>query len=113
MSPPSLRTVQADFPHTALQSVVLPLRGLTRQRMGCFQAIQPVFGKVGISPALMIRSSATTFPALPFAEDASQPHPYPAVQIRERRLVAVFEILKPTTQCRIQRPDDRPKAPPS
>ena len=29
--PPPLRTVRADFPHTALQSVVLPPRGLTRQ----------------------------------------------------------------------------------
>ena len=28
-SSPSLRTVRADLPHTALQSVVLPHRGLT------------------------------------------------------------------------------------
>jgi hypothetical protein len=28
-SSPSLRTVQADLPHTALRSVVLPQRGLT------------------------------------------------------------------------------------
>ncbi len=49
--------------------------------MGCFQAIQPVFGKEGIRPALMIRTATASFPALPFAEDASQPHPYPAVQI--------------------------------
>src|SRR5215471_19416312 len=33
-TPPSLRTGRADLPHPALQSVVLPARGLTVQRMG-------------------------------------------------------------------------------
>ena len=60
--PSPLRTVQADLPHTALQLVVLPRRGLTGQRMGCFQAIQPVFGKEGIRPAMMIRTAATSLP---------------------------------------------------
>jgi hypothetical protein len=68
LSPPSLRTVQADLPHTALQSVVLPRRGLARQRMGCFQAIQPVFGKEGVPPSMM------TFAAFdPLLEGCQQP----------------------------------------
>jgi hypothetical protein len=54
LGPPSLRTVQAGLPHTALQSVVLPLRGLARQLMGRFQAMQPLFGKEGIGPAIVI-----------------------------------------------------------
>ena len=70
------------FPHTALQSVVLPRRGLTGQRMGCFQAIQPMLGKEGVRPALMISPAATSFLAQAFAEDASQPHPDPPVQVR-------------------------------
>src|SRR5208282_46969 len=42
IGPPSLRTVLAVFPHTAAQLVVLPRRGLTGQRVGGFQAIQPL-----------------------------------------------------------------------
>ncbi len=33
-APPSLRTGQAGFPHPALQSVVLPPRGLTNRLTG-------------------------------------------------------------------------------
>ena len=47
--------------------------------MGCFEAIQPAFGKEGITPAMMIRTSTTTFPVTSFSEYASQPHPNPAV----------------------------------
>ena len=54
MPPPSLRTVRAGLPHTALQLVVLPARGLTGQRMGSLQAEEPVLGKEVIGPALMI-----------------------------------------------------------
>jgi len=48
---PSLRTGQADFPHPALQLVVLPPRGLTRQRASVLQRKQPVLGEEGLRPA--------------------------------------------------------------
>ena len=51
--------------------------------MGGFQAVQPMVGKEGIRPALMIAPSATASPAQAFAEEASQPHPNPAVQMRQ------------------------------
>ena len=54
--------------------------------MGGFQAIQPVLGKEGVRPAVMIAPTATSLPAQAFSEDASQPHPNPPVQARERVL---------------------------
>ena len=47
---PALRTVLAVLPHPALQSVVLPSRGLADRVMGSLQAEQPMFGKVRIWP---------------------------------------------------------------
>src|ERR1700688_1667906 len=93
--PSPLRTVQADFPHTALQLVVLPQRGLTSLCIGRCQAIQPMLGKECIGPAVMIAPTSTSFPASTFSEDASQPHPNPSVQAGERCAVAVFEVFKP------------------
>ena len=77
--------------------MVLPRRGLTGQGMGCFQAVQPVLGKEGVWPALMICPAATSLPAQAFAEDASQPHPDPAVQGRN---VVVWLCLKYSNQPR-------------
>src|SRR5262249_36881290 len=108
--PSPLRTGRADFPHPALRSVVLPPRGLTVRRMSCDQAIQPLCGKEGIRPALMVRAATATALLLPPAEDAAKPHPDPAVQRLERGRVAVSEVGKPAAQCRIQRRDDRLKA---
>src|SRR6266480_7988615 len=45
---PSLRTGQAGHPHPALQSVVLPPRGLTNLCMGNCQGEQPMLGKESI-----------------------------------------------------------------
>ena len=49
-------------------------------------------------PTLMIAAPATSCLAQAFAEEASQPHPYPPVQEVKREAMAVFEILKPTSQ---------------
>src|SRR5208283_4540828 len=87
-----------------------PQRGLTRRPMGCFQAIQSQASKVRIRPALMIRAAAPPPLFLPFPEYASQPTPNPTIQLGERRFIAVFEVFKPASQRRIQRPDDRRKA---
>ena len=54
--PPSLRTVRAVLPHTALQSVVLPVTGLTGLRMGFFQRVKPTVDKELIGPADVIGS---------------------------------------------------------
>src|ERR1700728_3980030 len=89
------RTVQAHLPHTALQLVILPLRGLTRRRMGRLQAVQPMCGKESIRPAIMIGAAPTSPPMTSFSEDASQPHPNPFVHVWERRSIAVFEVTKP------------------
>src|SRR5258708_39252885 len=105
-----MRTVRAVFPHTAFQSVVLPRRGLTGQRMGGLQAIQPLSGNERIRPALMVTPTAPSLQTDPFTEDASQPHPYPAVQSGERGGVAVLEILKPAPQCGSETSDDRLQA---
>jgi hypothetical protein len=64
----SLRTGQADFPHPALQLMVLPLRGLTGQGMGCRQVEQPALGKVGVGPAVVVLSASISL--RPFAPRA-------------------------------------------
>ena len=47
---PSLRTVRADLPHTALRLMVLPSRGLTGRSMGGCQTEQPLFGEEAVGP---------------------------------------------------------------
>ena len=66
--------------------------------MGSFQAVQPMLRKELIGPTLMIATPATSLLALAFAEKASQPHPYPSVEVAERGAVAVFEVFKPAPQ---------------
>src|SRR3989304_5983265 len=95
---PSLRTGLADFPHPALRLMVLPLRGLTDQDMGRCQVEQPLLGKVGIRPAVMVRSSSSSTASLSFAEDTPQTHTDPAVECGEGAAVAVLEVFKPATQ---------------
>jgi hypothetical protein len=45
--------------------------------MGGAQAVQPLLGKEGIWPEVIVRSSGTAFPFPPSAQDTSQSHPYP------------------------------------
>jgi hypothetical protein len=66
--------MQQTRPCPALQSVVLPARGLTGQSMGRNQEEQPTLGKEGIGPKLMIPASPSAFPAPARAEDTAQPH---------------------------------------
>src|SRR5882672_3913773 len=94
---PSLRTGLADFPHPALQLMVLPTRGLTGQTMCGDQRVQPQFGKERVGPAMMIRTPPTPASPASLAQDASQTHPYPAIQSNKRGLQTVFEIPKPAS----------------
>src|SRR6202012_3559564 len=95
--PPSLRTGRADLPHPALQSVVLPARGLTGLSVGCDEGEQPKLSKEGVGPAVMIPAQSPAFATLPTAQDAPQTHPDPPVQVPEGRPVAVFEVFKPAS----------------
>src|SRR5207253_8340910 len=92
---PSLRTGRADFPHPALQSVVLPARGLAGQGMGFLQAIEPKLGKVGVGPARLIGTVrfGTPLPTASFAQAASKPTADPAVFNAECRVVAEIDVL--------------------
>src|SRR5215471_21274879 len=60
-TPPSLRTGRADLPHTALQSVVLPARGLTVQRMGVSYKLR---GSRLAAPSASVLSGPAVRPAL-------------------------------------------------
>ena len=67
--PPSLRTGRADLPHPALQSVVCS-SGLASQGKGRGHGEQPLLGKVGVGPALMV-----------------SPRPRPSPPCRRRRML--------------------------
>src|SRR5258708_23709621 len=71
------------------------------------QAIKSLVGEEGVGPALMVGSPTAPTQAVAFTEEAAKPHPYPPVQIRERRFVAVFEVFKPASERRRER-HDRP-----
>ena len=70
--------------------------------MGRSQGEQPELRKVGIGPALMIRSASPTSQAMPMAQDAAQTHAHPVVQRGKRALIAVLEVAKPAVQGSIQ-----------
>ena len=76
---PYLRTGRAVLPHPALRLMVLPPRGLTGLSIGCLQAEQPLFGKEGIGPAVMIRTPSAATTARPLAQGTAQAHADPAV----------------------------------
>src|SRR5947209_16922062 len=100
--PPSLRTGHADLPHPALRLVVLPPRGLTGLRIGCGKGEQPLLSKEGIGPAVVIQAPGPSFALVTVAQDATQPHPGPLVQLLKDRPVAVLEVFKPTSLDRDQ-----------
>src|SRR4051794_19652825 len=62
--------------------------------------------KVSVGPASMIAPAATSFSTQAFAEQTSQPHPDPPVQIAERGAIAMFEVFKPASQPWRQVVDD-------
>ncbi len=67
---PSLRTVRAVLPHTALQ-LAISSSGLASQNMGFFHGEKPKFSEERIGPALMIIQTSSRSPALSslFAKD--------------------------------------------
>jgi hypothetical protein len=98
MRRPSLRTGLADFPHPALQLVVLPRRGLAEFPMGVLKTEKDwFFSKEFIRPAKMIHIAAfapCTLAAL--SQNTAQTTSYPAIKRRKCPLMAMLEILKPS-----------------
>src|SRR3989454_10633194 len=74
--------------------------------MGSDKRVQPMRGKIGVGPALMIRSTSATTPVLAFAENTAQPHSHPAVLSFQRVFLAMFEIIKPASQRLVHVLDD-------
>ena len=82
-----------------------PVGGLTSKRIdgpshGRFSSYTTYALQSTHLPEMMIDPATTTFLALAFLKNASQPHPNPPVQVAERFPVAVFEVLKPAPQER-------------
>ena len=95
---PSLRTVRAVFPHTALQLVVYA-SGMSRVRVGCVQGEQSLAREVGIGPALLVGlASPRTGPFLLLAQDGAQPPSHEAVDIGEHAGRGMLEVSEPTAE---------------
>ena len=66
-----------------------------------------MFGKVGVGPESIGVAPAVAPALLSLQQNRSQPPPNEAVQFRERPFRAVFEVLKPATQCTVDVANDR------
>src|SRR3972149_10911787 len=78
--------------------MVFPPSGLNGHGMGGHQSKQPLFGKEGVWPAVMVQSAAFAAAPATFSENAPQTHADPAVQFTKRVPVAVLEIREPAAQ---------------
>ena len=94
---PSLRTVRAVLPHTALQSVV-STSGLARS-LGCLHGEQSQVCEECIGPALMI-FSAVAGPRPLFMLAQHRPHPPSDESVNggERVAVCMLEVLEPSLE---------------
>jgi hypothetical protein len=94
--------------HPALQSVVLPPRGLTCRGMGVLQVEEPKRSKVGNWPACLVGtvSFGTPLPMASFAQNASQSAANKSVFQAECLGAAVLEVLKPAPQRPVYVRDD-------
>ena len=73
-------------------------RGLTRLGMGLFQTEQPLLGKVGVGPALMVSSLGRPLRLLRFRRMLRRrPRTHPS-RFGNVVSMAVFEVLKPAAQ---------------
>jgi len=109
---PSLRTVRAVLPHTALQLMVLPQRGLTDQRTRAHQTEQPVRGKVGVGPTTIVHA-VTRFTATlaPFPKDRTQSLTREGVQTRKHPRSAMPKVDEPAAQGNVHVRDRARQAP--
>ena len=78
--------------------------------MGGEQREQPLLGKEGIRPALVVRAAASAPASVTTAQKAAQSHADPRVQDLEREATTVLKILKPASHGTIHIGDDRLQA---
>src|SRR5215469_8917720 len=82
--------------------MVLPARGLADLSIGHLQAEKPMFGKEGVRPSDVVEGARDPRPAMLLAQDIAQPPSDPAVERREYRAMAMFEVFKPAAQREVE-----------
>jgi hypothetical protein len=65
--------------------------------MGGDQREQPLLGKEGVRPAVMIRTAASAPASLSVAQDIAQPHADPGIQDLEHETTTMLKILEPAS----------------
>src|SRR5579862_946698 len=107
---PSLRTVRAVFPHTALQLLVSS-SGVSRLGISCAKGEQPLRSEERIRPALVVGlASSAAGTLLLLAQDRAQASAHEAVEALEHGWCGVFEVAKPSPQRRVEVVDDPAEA---
>src|SRR5207302_743086 len=86
------RSVQADLPHTALRSMVLPRRGLAGQGMSRLQTEKPLLGEERVGPADVGRAVAVFPTTGASAQQASQPAADHPIDATENPAMTVLEV---------------------
>src|ERR1700685_1405152 len=89
--------------------MVLPTRGLTHRHEGFYQGEEPARGKERVRPALMVAATSATSAVSAMAQDAPQPHAYPAVELPERAPSSVFEVGEPAPPRSVHVVEDAPQ----
>src|SRR6266446_6849638 len=107
---PSLRTVRAVLPHTALRLLVSS-SGMSRVIPGCGKGEQPEIGEEGVGPALVIvGTAAEAWPLFLLAQDGSQPSSDEAVQMAMNGRRGLLEVAEPSPKQGVAIVDDPPHA---
>ena len=108
---PSLRTVRAVFPHTALQSAVSS-SGVSLGKPGRVKREQPGPREEGIVPAfVVVKAAAHAGPLLPLPQQRPQPTADKPVQFVEGVAVGVLEVRVPAAQHGVEVMGDLHQAP--
>lgn len=99
--------MQADLPHTALQSVVSS-SGLARQSVGFGHGEKPPLSEEGIGPAAMVLPSMShpSFQVVMTAQYGAQTAPYKAIHDHEDTTMSVLEVVEPAFDHGIQPGND-------
>ena len=107
---PSLRTVRAVLPHTALRLLVSS-SGMSRVISGRGKGEQPKIGEEGIGPALVIvGTAAEAWPLFLLAQDSSQPSSDETVQMAMDGRRGLLEVAEPSPKHGVEIVDDPPHA---
>src|SRR5579862_193485 len=103
---PSLRTVRAVFPHTALQLLVSS-SGVSRLGISCAKGEQPTRSEECVRPALMVGCAASDAGVLILlAQDGAQASAHEAVEDAIQGWRGMLEVAKPSPQQRVEVVDD-------